>query len=178
VFAVEVLMQAIVITLSVSKEERGRAGLAGFVTALDKVRRRIWKTHRDPHHVPDFIALRGDPSDKLPGAPNVGAQGAADLLHRYGTLEALLKAGRFAAQAKELRMCRAIATMDRQAPLPRLPDQTPSWDRAAALSRSWGLNQLADRLVGVEIQPDRLSIKRCKNGLVSLANEISQKAAA
>ena len=46
--------------------------------------------------VPDFIALRGDPSDKLPGARNVGAQGAADLLRRYGTLDALLKAGRFA----------------------------------------------------------------------------------
>jgi hypothetical protein len=27
----------------------------------------------DPRQVPDFIALRGDPSDKLPGAPGVGA---------------------------------------------------------------------------------------------------------
>jgi DNA polymerase-1 len=100
----------------------------------------------EPHQVPDFIALRGDPSDKLPGARNVGAQGAADLLRRHGTLEALLTTGRFATQAKELRLYRAIATMDRKAPLPRLPDQTPSWDRAAALARSWGLNQFADRL--------------------------------
>jgi len=99
--------------------------------------------------VPDFIALRGDPSDKLPGARNVGAQGAADLLRRYGTLEALLKAGRFAAQAKELRLYRAIATMDRKAPLPPLRDQTPNWEGAAALARGWGLNQLADRLVGL-----------------------------
>jgi DNA polymerase-1 len=103
----------------------------------------------EPRQVPDFIALRGDPSDKLPGARNVGAQRAADLLRRYGTLEGLLKAGRFAAQAKELRLYRAIATMDRKAPLPPLRDQTPNWDGAAALARGWGLNQLADRLVGL-----------------------------
>jgi DNA polymerase-1 len=103
----------------------------------------------EPHQVPDFIALRGDPSDKLPGARNVGAQGAADLLRRYGTLEAILKAGRFAMQAKELRLYRAIATMDRKAPLPPLRDQMPSWDGAAALARGWGRNQLADRLVGL-----------------------------
>jgi exodeoxyribonuclease-3 len=100
----------------------------------------------DPHQVPDFIALRGDPSDRLPGARGVGAQGAADLLRRHGTLEALLKAGSFAMQARELRLYRSIATMDRKAPLPRLPDQTPSWNSGAALARTWGLNQLADRL--------------------------------
>ena len=107
----------------------------------------------EPHQVPDFIALRGDPSDKLPGARNIGAQGAADLLRRYGTLEALLKTGRFATQAatqaKELRLYRAIATMDPKAPLPPLRDQIPTWARAAALARGWGLKQLADRLVGL-----------------------------
>ena len=41
----------------------------------------------DPAQVPDFIALRGDPSDKVPGAPGVGAIGAATLLRRYGSLE-------------------------------------------------------------------------------------------
>src|SRR5258708_25961797 len=51
----------------------------------------------DPAQVPDFIALRGDPSDKLPGAPGVGAVGAATLLRRYGTLEKALPAGPFAA---------------------------------------------------------------------------------
>ena len=45
----------------------------------------------EPAQVPDFIALRGDPSDKLPGAPGVGATGAATLLQRYGTLEAALR---------------------------------------------------------------------------------------
>jgi exodeoxyribonuclease III len=100
----------------------------------------------DPEQVPDFIALRGDPSDKLPGAPGVGAGGAAVLLQKYRSLAAILKAGRFAAQADELRLYRAIATMNRKAPLPRLADQAPTWAKAAALARSWQLQQLADRL--------------------------------
>ena len=41
-----------------------------------------------PELVPDFIALRGDPSDGLPGAPGIGAKTAADLLERHGSLEA------------------------------------------------------------------------------------------
>jgi DNA polymerase I len=40
----------------------------------------------DPNQVPDFIALRGDPSDKLPGAVGVGPKRAAQLMRRYGTL--------------------------------------------------------------------------------------------
>ncbi len=44
-----------------------------------------------PGQVPDFIALRGDPSDGLPGAPGIGAKTAARLLRDYGTLEALLE---------------------------------------------------------------------------------------
>jgi exodeoxyribonuclease-3 len=100
----------------------------------------------DPKQVPDFIALRGDPSDKVPGAPGVGATGAATLLERYGTLEATLKAGRFSAMAKSLRLYRSLATMNRKAPLPSLPNQKPSWAKAAALAREWGLNQLAGRL--------------------------------
>jgi exodeoxyribonuclease-3 len=99
----------------------------------------------DPAQVPDFIALSGDPSDRLPGARNVGAQGAADILRRHGSLEGALKAGLFASQAKELRLYRSIATMDRKAPLPRLPDQAPTWAKASALAGKWQLNQLADR---------------------------------
>ena len=100
----------------------------------------------DPGQVPDFIALRGDPSDKIPGAKGVGPKGAAALLQRYGSLEAALADGRFAAQADELRLYRRIATMNAAAPLPRLDDQTPRWAAAAALAREWGLGQLADRL--------------------------------
>jgi DNA polymerase I len=100
----------------------------------------------EPKQAPDFIALRGDPSDKLPGAPGVGPAGAAALVRQYGSLEALLKAGRFPKQAAELRLYKSIATMDRKAPLPKLPDQTPTWAKAAALARAWQLNALAGRL--------------------------------
>jgi exodeoxyribonuclease-3 len=100
----------------------------------------------EPKQVPDFIALRGDPSDKLPGAPGVGAGGAAALLQKYGSLAAILKAGRFPKLAGELRLYREIATMNRKAPVPRLPDQAPTWAKAAALARAWQLNQLAERL--------------------------------
>lgn len=101
----------------------------------------------DPKQVPDFIALRGDPSDRLPGARGVGPKGAADLLRRYGTLQGILAAGRFPAEAEMLRLYRSIATMNAAAPLPSLDSQTPTWAKASALARTWGLRQLAERLV-------------------------------
>jgi len=104
----------------------------------------------DPKQVPDFIAIRGDPSDKIPGLTGVGPKGAASLLRRYGSLEAALEQGSFAGQAEQLRLYRSIATMDSSAPLPQLDDQTPSWGAAAALARDWELNQLADRLTVID----------------------------
>jgi len=103
----------------------------------------------EPKQVPDFIAIRGDPSDKIPGLTGVGPKGAASLLRRYGSLEAALAQGSFAGQAENLRLYRSIATMDASAPLPLLDDQTPTWDAAAILAREWELNQLADRLSSI-----------------------------
>jgi exodeoxyribonuclease-3 len=100
----------------------------------------------DPTQVPDFIALRGDPSDKLPGAAGVGPKRAAELLRRYGTLDGVLDTGLFQTQAEMLRLYRLIATMNAKAPLPTLADQEPTWASASNLARTWGLNQLADRL--------------------------------
>jgi DNA polymerase I len=100
----------------------------------------------EPKQVPDFIALRGDPSDKLPGARGVGPKGAADLLRRYSTLEDALSDGRFPTQADALRRYRRIATMDASAPIPRLPDRRPTWVTAAALAQEWDLTRLAERL--------------------------------
>jgi 5'-3' exonuclease len=99
-----------------------------------------------PSAVPDFIALRGDPSDKIPGARGVGAKTAATVLAQYGTLEEALEQGRFAAEADSLRLFRRIATMDAKAPLPALADQAPTWSVAAALAREWGIGRLAGRL--------------------------------
>jgi DNA polymerase I len=103
----------------------------------------------EPDQVPDFIALRGDPSDKMPGAKGVGPKTAANLLSQYGTLEAMLDDGRFGAQAEELRLYRRMATLDASAPLPSLKDQTPQWAEASTFVRELGLNALADRLAAL-----------------------------
>lgn len=100
----------------------------------------------EPSQVSDFIALRGDPSDKIPGARGVGPKGAAALLQKYKTLEGALEAGCFPSQSDKLRLYRSIATMDRAAPLPSLRNQKPTWLTAARLARGWALNRLADRL--------------------------------
>jgi DNA polymerase I len=103
----------------------------------------------EPEQVPDFIALRGDPSDKLPGARGVGPKTAANLLAQYGTLEAMLEDGRFETQAEELRIYRRMATLDASAPLPPLVDQTPKWVEASSFVRQLGMNAQADRIAAL-----------------------------
>jgi len=103
----------------------------------------------EPLQVPDFIAIRGDASDRIPGAIGIGAVGAATLLRKYGSLEKVIAAGRLASQADQLRLYRSIATMDKSAPLPALRNQKPTWARAAVLVRDWQLNRLADCLDGL-----------------------------
>jgi DNA polymerase I len=103
----------------------------------------------DPDQVPDFIALRGDASDRIPGAKGIGEKGAASILGKYGSLENAIAAGRFPTQAGKLRLYRSIAAMDRSAPLPALLDQRPSWHEAAAFAGDWHLNKLAERLEGL-----------------------------
>jgi DNA polymerase I len=100
----------------------------------------------EPEQVPDFIALRGDPSDKIPGARGVGAKTAASLLAGNGSLDALLATGRFSAEADALRMYRHIATLDATAPVPPLPDHEPHWHAAAVAADELGLGRLAGRL--------------------------------
>ena len=100
----------------------------------------------EPAQVPDFIALRGDPSDRIPGARGVGEKGAANLLAQYGSLEELLVEGRFAAEAEALRLYRHLATLDRSAPLPELPDHEPDWLALAEHAGDLGLARLAGRL--------------------------------
>ena len=60
----------------------------------------------DPKQVPDFIALRGDPSDRLPGARGIGEKTAASFLRKYGTLEAVLASSTDASRLwTPLRLC-------------------------------------------------------------------------
>jgi len=43
-----------------------------------------------PTQYPDFAALRGDPSDNLPGIPGVGEKTATKWISEYGSLQSLV----------------------------------------------------------------------------------------
>jgi len=107
-----------------------------------------------PELVPDFIALRGDPSDGLPGAPGIGAKTAAALLARHGSLEAVINAAdterpRIAQALREsaadLRAFRDIATL-RATPVSRPADRPTDLAGGAQAARRYGMNKLADRI--------------------------------
>ena len=100
----------------------------------------------EPEQVPDFIALRGDSSDKIPGAKGVGPERAAAVLKKYETLDAALEAGGFPDQVRELREYVRITRLQYHAPVPDLPDTQPNWSAAGELAQRWGLGQLAGRL--------------------------------
>ncbi|HEX5762899.1 MAG TPA: 5'-3' exonuclease [Solirubrobacterales bacterium] len=109
----------------------------------------------DPELVPDFIALRGDPSDGIPGAKGVGPKTAAELLRRHGSLEAVLDGairerrpalrGALIDSREELLAFKDIATL-RDAGVERPPDRATDWTAAAAAARERGMNRLAERL--------------------------------
>jgi DNA polymerase-1 len=100
----------------------------------------------EPAQVPDFIALRGDSSDKIPGAPGVGPKKAADVLRQHGSLAQALADGRFPTIADDLRLYLRVATMDADAPLPKLGPTPPDWAGAARHASELGLGNLAGRL--------------------------------
>jgi 5'-3' exonuclease len=108
-----------------------------------------------PELVPDFIALRGDPSDGLPGAKGVGPKTAAELLRQHGSLEAILDnairerrpalRGALIEGREDLLVFKDIATL-RDAGVERPPDAPTDWTGAAAAARERGMNRLAERL--------------------------------
>ena len=108
--------------------------------------------------MPDFIALRGDPSDGLPGAKGIGEKTARDLLREHGSLEGLLAeahrpvpklkprvVGTLTAQEDELRAFHDIASL-RQIDVPRPADAPLDATRAAGAARARGIMRLAERL--------------------------------
>lgn len=99
----------------------------------------------EPEQVPEFVALRGDPSDRIPGARGVGPAKAAAVIVEHGTLEGALAAGRFAAEADDLRTYLKMTRLLADAPLPPLPDAAPDWATAAELTERWGLKRLSER---------------------------------
>jgi DNA polymerase-1 len=127
-------------------------GRGAEVVGSDEVRTRYGI---GPELVPDFIALRGDPSDGIPGAKGVGEKTAAELLRREGSLEAVLEAAVGETRQKlrssllgsreELLAFKRIATLqDADVELP--PDRETDWQGAAGAAREQGMNRLAERL--------------------------------
>lgn len=119
----------------------------------------------EPELVPDLIALRGDPSDGIPGAPGVGQKTAAELLRRHGSLDDVLDAAqalatkvrrdpgemttRIAATLREhdaqLRDFKRIATLQEiDVELP--PDRPTDFAAGAGAARELGMRRLAERL--------------------------------
>jgi DNA polymerase-1 len=127
-------------------------GKRGAVLVDDREVRRRYGV--PPELVPDFIALRGDPSDGIPGAPGVGEKTAADLLQRHGSLEGAIakptaERPRVAAAlrdgADQLRAYREIATLRRvDVDLP--PDRPTDYAAGAKAARALGMKRLAERL--------------------------------
>jgi 5'-3' exonuclease len=136
-----------------------KSGISGFEevdAAAVKARYGI-----GPELVPDFIALRGDPSDGLPGAPGVGPKTAAELLSKHGSLDAAIAGAiherpRVTAalqdSAEQLRAFREIATLQ-MVDLPRPQDRPTDLEGGARSARRHGMNRLAERLE----RADRLS---------------------
>ncbi|MFZ0089126.1 MAG: 5'-3' exonuclease [Solirubrobacteraceae bacterium] len=107
-----------------------------------------------PELVPDFIALRGDPSDGLPGAPGIGPKTATELLRTHGSLDAAIAGARgerprIAAalrdNADQLRAFRDIATL-RTAEVTLPPDRESDLQGGSRAARGHGMNRLAERL--------------------------------
>lgn len=115
----------------------------------------------EPRLIPDLIALRGDPSDGLPGAPGIGAKTAAALLQEHGSLERTLAAAEHAGgagsgmtprveaslrdNAEMLRAFKQIATLQ-PIEVERPRDRQTDFASGAAAARELGLNRLAERL--------------------------------
>ncbi len=107
-----------------------------------------------PALVPDFIALRGDPSDGLPGAAGVGPKTAAELLARHGSLTDVLAraseqrpriAQALTEQHDELLAFRRIAQLQ-TVDMARPADRPTDLKGGARAARKLGLNRLAQRL--------------------------------
>ncbi|HEV7827483.1 MAG TPA: 5'-3' exonuclease [Pseudonocardiaceae bacterium] len=113
----------------------------------------------------DLAALRGDPSDGLPGVPGIGEKTAATLISRFGSVESLLTAlddpnsalasgvrAKLRAAREYLELAPAVVRVATDAPVQQDRDDTlPSTPAdpvgLTALQRTWGLGTAVDRLV-------------------------------
>ena len=144
------MFQCVTDAVSVLYIRTGREGAE--VVDAEGVRRRYGVT---PEQVPDFIALRGDPSDGIPGARGIGEKTAADLLRRHGSLEAALAgatrerparvSGALLEGRELLPVFKKLATLQ-PAAVERPPDRPTDHLGGARAARELGMNRLAERL--------------------------------
>jgi DNA polymerase-1 len=114
-----------------------------------------------PELVPDFIGLKGDTSDNIPGVPGIGDKTAADLLQRFGSLEAVLdsvdeisgakRKQNLTEHADDARVSKHLATAKRDIPLDGLDiaafvSATPDRSRLREVFREFELRDPLRRL--------------------------------
>ena len=114
-----------------------------------------------PELVPDFIGLKGDTSDNIPGVPGIGDKTAADLLQRFGSLENVLDSIDEISGAKrkenltnhsdDARVSKHLATAKRDIPLDGLDvaefvSQPPDRSRLREVFREFELREPLRRL--------------------------------
>jgi DNA polymerase I len=109
-----------------------------------------------PDQVPDYKALAGDSSDKIPGARGIGPKTAASLLATHGTLDAVLTTWPKPEEIPLIRTFQEIVTLRPDVPITLPPSGPPDWQAGADALRHLGATTLADRLIAQLSQPSLL----------------------
>ncbi|MCO5296596.1 MAG: hypothetical protein M9921_07050 [Fimbriimonadaceae bacterium] len=102
-----------------------------------------------PEQVPDFKALCGDPSDKIPGIRGIGPKGAASLLLQHGTLEGVIANWSRPEDAERALLFREVVRMRSEVAV-SLPNKGPDWRSGAQALRALGADRIADRVEALE----------------------------
>jgi len=89
----------------------GRGGANGVAAEWVDERNATERLGVAPTQVVDYLALIGDSSDNVPGAPGIGPKTAVKLLEEYGSLDAISSAGTRFAESAPAPPCRS--TMSR-----------------------------------------------------------------
>src|SRR2546427_8410943 len=110
-----------ILVLNTSKDD--------LIVDREKVRELFGVT---PEQIPDLLALWGDSSDNIPGAPGIGEKGARDLIQKFGSVETLLDRAEEVSNAKhrasltenrdQIVMSKQLVTIDTKLPI------EPRWD--------------------------------------------------